>query len=538
MFTTRRARSSDVGRMRDLFVQVYGQGYPFKGFYDTEWLTKLVHDDGTIVYVGELDGEVVMTVSVNLSVGGMEDMVGEGGRLVAAPDARVRGQDFALRLCRELYAETADRVQFLFAEARTPHRASQRILEEMGWTTAGFEPMKYFDGSRRASTMLSIRLQGMAAELRRNHPRVIPEIALLAKTVLSGVGLPEDVVVVDEESGYPTDATLQLERLSANGFAPLLRIERGRVKNREVFGGRISLSHGFFQISNSRTEYLVARERGAVVGAVGFVNDPIDSKVRVFELVEFDDAVKGFLLAAVDRLAREEFGAAYVEVDVSAFSPRIQRTLQRLGFVPVAYCPSMAFDNVERIDLVRMAKLACPYDPTGMRLTDSCQAVREIVERSMEHRVLGAEIEQATRDAALFRALPEGDRHHLAGICRIADYPAGTRLAQQGASGGDEIFILVSGAAEAVRDGMTAAALSPGATFGEMALLGRSRRLVDLVVTRDSRVVTLNVDELGRLMSARPRLGYSVMRELAAGLGEKLGQLSGETVRTFVHPGA
>lgn len=521
MFTARRARASDVGRMRDLFVTVYGQGYPFKGFYDTDWLTKLVYDEGTIVFVGELDGEVVMTASLNLSVGGMEDMVGEGGRLVAAPDERVRGKDYALRLCRELYAETADRVQFLLGEARTPHRASQRILEELGWTIAGFEPMKYFDGEKRASTMLGIRLQGMAVELRRNHPRVIPEVALLAKTVLAGVGLPEDVVVTDEEAGYPTDGTFELERLTTSGFAPLLRIERGRLKNREVFGGKISLSHGFFQISNSKTEYLVARRRGAVVGAIGFVNDPIDSKVRVFELVEFDDAVKGFLLSAVDRVAREEFGAAYVEMDVSAFSPKIQRTLQRLGFVPVGYCPSMAFDAVERVDLVRMAKLACPYDPTGMRLTDSCRAVADIVERSMQDRIVGAEIEEATRAAALFRALPEGDRHHLARLCRIAVHAAGTRLVAQGGPA-DELFVLVSGAATVARGGVAVATLSAGDTFGGMALVDRARRLVDVVLTEDSRVVSIGIDELGTLMNDRPRLGYAVMRALAAGLGAKV----------------
>lgn len=532
MFTARRARVSDVERIRDLFVEAYGQGYPFKGFYDTEWITRLVYDEGTIVYVGEIDGRVLITATVNLSVGAMEDMVGEGGRLVAAPGSRTRTHDYTTDLCRALYAETEDRVQFLFCEARTAHRGSQRILEDMGWTVAGYEPLKYFDGTKRASTMLLIRLQGMAAELRRNHPRVIPEVALLAKTVLAGVGLGEDVVVTEEEMGYPTDSTFELERLTTNGFAPLLRIERGRLKNREVFGGRISLSHGFFQISNSRTEYLVARERGAIVGAIGFVNDPIDSKVRVFELVEFDDAVKGFLLASVERVAREEFGAAYVEIDVSAFSPRMQRTLQRLGFVPVAYCPSMAFDNVERIDIVRMAKLACPYDTGNLRLTDASRVVKEVVERSMDDRIVGAEIEEATRDAALFRALPDGDRYLLARLCRIADHPGGTRLVEQGTAA-KRIFILVSGAGTVARNGVTVGALAPGEAFGGMALAGRRERLVEVVLTRDSRVIAIDIEDLERLMDARPRLGYAVMRELAAGLGAKI---TGPSLEMFLSP--
>lgn len=521
MFEIRQARDTDVEPIRDLFIAVYGKDYPFAQFYDTQWLKRLVFDEATMIFVGELEGRVALTCSVNLSVGGMEDMVGEMGRLVALPDERVRGQGYALDLVTALQEQTAERVQFLFGEARTPHRGSQRILEQLGWTPVGYEPMKYVVGGARESMIFYIKLQGMATELRCNNPRVIPEAAPLAQTVLGSLGFPNDVIAVDEEAGYPMDQVFDLEHLDSRGLSPLLRIERGRLRNRQVFGGKTSLSHGFFQISNSKTEYLVAKKGGATLGAIGYVYDPIDLKVRIIELIEFDDAVKGFLLASVDRIAREKYGAAYIEVDVSAYSPAIQRTLERLGFVPVAYCPSMAFDNVERVDILRMAKLCLPYAPGEMRLLPPCAAVKEVVERSMDDHIVGMEVCSGARETELFRSLPQGDMAHLARIGRIAEHPAGTRFVVQG-SEADKIFIILEGCAEVRVDDQVIAELRDGAIFGEMALAGRTRRNADVILKERGRIIEMDLDRLERLMESRPQLGYHVMRNLAGSLSSKL----------------
>ncbi len=63
----------------------------------------------------------------------------------------------------------------------------------------------------------------------------------------------------------------------------------------------------------------------------------------------------------------------------------------------------------------------------------------------------------------------------------------------------------------------------PGDTFGGMALAERAQRLVDVVLTEDSRIIAIAIDDLDRLMASRPRLGYSVMRQLAVSLGRKVG---------------
>ena len=529
MKTIREARDTDVNQIRDLFVQVYGKEYPFKGFYDTEWLKKAVYDDGTFFLIMEMDNRIVATVSMMLTSGGLDDMIGEIGRLVATTDPKYRGKGLYTELTQILIDKTTDRVQFLMGEARTPHRGSQKILEELHWTACGFEPMKYLFGKHRESTLFYIKTQGMAKELRKNNPRVISEASVLAQTVLKNMNYPVDIIVENEVDGYPIGKGYKIEHLKEQkGVTSLLRIERGRVSNREIFGN-FSLSHGFFRIGDPTTNYLIAKEGDAVLGAVGFIHDPIDKKIRIFELIEFDDAVKGFLLSEVDRIAREEFKVDYMEVDVSAYSPKIQRTFERLGFVPIAYCPSMVFQQVERLDVIRMTKLCCQYDPGEMRLLEPGQKIIEIVEKGFEDRMLGMEITDAARKTELFKDLADGELYHLARIARTVEFPKGHILIEQDKEP-DNLYIFIDGSAEVTTGKQIVGNLSSGNICGEMALIDKSPRSANVILTSNSKLIKINIERLERLMESRPRLGYDVVNKLAGSLSSKLKKLNLSTL--------
>lgn len=518
MVVIRDATENDVEAIRDLFVRVYGEDYPFPGFYDTHWLKKSVFDDDTLFMIAEVDDAIVATASVMLDAGGLTDLIGELGRLVAESTKRARGA--ASQLIEKLLERIDGKVHFAFGEVRTVHRGSQRLAESFGWRVVGFEPLKYQFGKRESVLFYASLQSDLAREMRRNNPRVIPEVALLAKSALQTLGLPDDVIVEDETDGYPTCTGCDVDRLKEIGVSPLLRIERGRVSNREIFG-HFSLSHGFFRISDSNSHYLVARQGDALTGAVGFTHDPIDDKIRIFELIEFDDAVKGHLLASVDRIAREEFAVKYMEVDVSAYSPKIQRTFERLGFIPVAYCPSMVFDNVERLDVVRMAKVCVRYDPGQMRLMKTGQEMQDIVEHGLEDRLLGMEITEANRKVDIFRGLPDGDLYHLARISLMKTHPAGEQLIRMGDET-DRIYIIVEGTAEARHGPHVLGSLGPGKIVGEMGLVERDSRSADVWITEEARIIEIQIPRLERLMQQHPRIGYAVTRNIARGLSEKL----------------
>ena len=100
--------------------------------------------------------------------------------------------------------------------------------------------------------------------------------------------------------------------------------------------------------------------------------------MKIFELVATDDFVKGFLLDRVDAQAIHN-GALYIEADVSAYSPRIQKTFIDLGYKPVAYCPSMVFQDTERLDLIRFAKVNTPIRLGHLKIKDSSKPIFKTV---------------------------------------------------------------------------------------------------------------------------------------------------------------
>ncbi|MBC8385353.1 MAG: cyclic nucleotide-binding domain-containing protein [Candidatus Cloacimonetes bacterium] len=472
----------------------------------------------------KIDDRIVATVSMMLTSGGLDDMIGEVGRLVATTDKEFRGKGLFTDLIRKLTEMTNERVQFLMGEARTPHRGSQRILEELSWVAVGFEPMKYLL-DHRESVILYAKTQGMAKELRKNNPRVISEVSVLAQTALKNMGFPVDIIVEDEVDGYPIGKCYNIEHLEdQTGISSLLRIERGRISSREIFGN-FSLSHGFFRISDPTTNYLIARQGDAILGAIGFSHDPIDKKIRIFELIEFDDEVKGCLLANVEKIAREEFKVDYIEVDISAYSPKIQRTLERLGFVPVVYCPSMVFHNVERLDVIRMVKICCVYEPGTMRLLDTCQVMKDIVEQGFKDRIIGMEITENTRKTELFRDLTDGDLYHIARISHLKKYDAGSKLLEEG-SEPDNLYILIEGKADVITKNEIVGKLKTGMIFGEMALIDKSPRSADVVLTTDCTVIEFEILKLEKLMNSYPRLGYAVATNLARSLSTKLQKIN------------
>src|SRR3712207_2299265 len=152
--------------------------------------------------------------------------------------------------------------------------------------------------------------------------------------------IPLDLIVDEESAPYPHGAELQLEELQAEGYPMLLRIERGRVRNREIFGP-VRLEYGFFKLRSRQTTYLLARDdKQTIVGAVGFTRDPVEHTVHVFELIASTDEAIRFLLFELERRCRDEHAVEYLEIDVSAYAPRMQRTLLELDFFPVAYIPA------------------------------------------------------------------------------------------------------------------------------------------------------------------------------------------------------
>ena len=516
----RRIEERDIEAVIALYRTVYGADFPFREFYEPAWVRKGIYDDGIAWSVAEDAGRVVGSAAVMINVGDHDDLIGEFGRLVVDPGCRGRGIGEALSRAR--VESVGERIEFGFAEARAVHEGAQKIMLRLGFAPVGFEPMKYAM-QQRESVVFFARLFGNAVKLRKNNPQVIKAVHGLGTRALEAMGLEPDVIVKAEVAPYPSDVAYETVELQDDWSHRLLRIEQGRVARPEVFGG-MHLDYGFLKIKAANATYLVAREHGAPVGAIGFAIDDIDRKCRIFELIEFDDAVKGCLLRQVTELAAARYGCEYVEVDVNAHSARLQATLDLMGYVPVAYCPAMVFHSVERLDVVKMAKLVGAYAPGELRLLEEVKPIFEIVSDGLLEKKKGVAVHGVMARIGLFEGLGEAAVERVGRICTERRYEAGEVIFAEGSTGA-EMYVVTSGSIE-IRDetmaGEPVATVCAGEFFGEFALIDALPRSMSAVCTEAARVLVIAKRDFDALMTQHPEMGARVYRNIAATLVGRL----------------
>ena len=430
MITIREATGRDVPAIREIFLACYGTYYTDPRLYNELQLTRLVYSDSSLVLVAEEDetGRIVGTASVDLEVGAYSDLVGEFGRLAVHPEFRRHG--IAQRLLAERIERVKDRLQVGLVEARLDPPYSLFNAEAHGFAVVGFLPMSWLL-QRRESLALLARYFGDTLGLRKNHPRVIPEVHPLSHLALENCGLRPDEVVDEEAPAYPPGGSFEFQELTADGYAALLRIARGRVRHREVFGP-VRLHYGLFKLQARRSRYLIAREGGRIAGAVGFTLDALEDSVRIFELIALRDEVIRPMLSNLVAACREQWAVGYLEVDVSAYEPRMQRTLVELGFLPVAYIPALVFHEVERLDVVKMSHLMTSPDFSIDALTPRAKAMADLVLRQFGSREVEPRIARAVQGLPLCGGLNAEQFHRLAGVCRLTSFEPGEAVLRQG----------------------------------------------------------------------------------------------------------
>ncbi|MBD3292061.1 MAG: GNAT family N-acetyltransferase, partial [Armatimonadia bacterium] len=458
---------SDVGRVIEIFRAVYSDDFPFQQFYDARWVKKGVFSDDIIWLVAEDEsGTVVGSASVLLGSGDADDLIGEFGRLVVDPDAQTRGAGTALT--EGLVEHARPWIEWGFAECRTVHPGAQKILSRLGFGSVGFEPFAYTLGERRESMALVARLFGNATRLRRNNPRVIPEVYPIAWQALRNTGLEGDVVS-DRAPGYPWDDELVVEELPALEIRPLLRLGRSQAWDREIYGG-VRVEHGYLKLTKASARYLVARRDRVPVGAIGYVYDPIDDKVRVTELIATDDRARGTLVRALLQHVTDQHSPVYIHVDVSAYAPDMQATLQQMGFFAAGYCPAMVFEGVERLDIVRMVKLGASWNPGPMQLLDAPGEMMQLVEKAFAEANRGCTVADIARGVGLLEGLGDREIAQVRSICSERDYERDETVFSAGEPS-RQLYVVIDGGVRVVaEDGCTELAEVPrGQVFGEMA---------------------------------------------------------------------
>lgn len=522
----REAVEEDVDGIREIFLAVYGNDYPYECFRDTGWLKRSVFTDDILMLVAEQDGQLLGTSSVVFDIGAHSDLVGEFGRLAVHPDARGRGVGGALM--RRRVALIQNRLHVGIVENRAVHPFSQRISLTQGFAPVGFLPMKH-RFQERESIALFARHFGGCLGLRNNHPRIAPELHTLAHLALDYCGLPRDTVVDEDAAPYPPGGAFEVQELTHEGLPALLRIARGRVRNREVFGP-MRLSYGFFKLQTSRASYLIGCDEACgggdrpVAGAVGYIRDDAELALRVFELITRDESSVHFLFSTLlQRCA--EWGIEYVEVDVSAHAPRLQRTLLQLGFLPAAYVPAMVFHDVERLDVVKMVRLLVPIDLGPVELVPSAQVIADVVMRGFVRQAVLPRVSAALDRLELLNGLNEEQTIRVAGVCSVVERQPGERLFSEGEPA-DRMFVVIEGELDVVLGSSSVGTIGVGESVGEVALLTGGSHGASVSARTPLQAAELSQLDLAELTRLRPDIGVVLYRNLALGLGQKLRRTS------------
>jgi hypothetical protein len=249
----------------------------------------------------------------------------------------------------------------------------------------------------------------------------------------------------------------------------------------------------------------------------------VEKAVRVFELICLHDHVARFLLGELERACRLEWDVCYVEVDVCAYAPRMQRTLLELGFLPAAYLPALVFHEVERLDVLKMVRLLVPPDVSTEALTPRVRALAEVVLRPFHSRGVLPRIAQAVQGLPLFAGLTAEQVNRLAGVCGVATFEPGAVVFREGQATGamyvvlrGEVSIAVAAAAAPV------GVVGEGECLGEMGLLTAAPHSATAVARTPLETARLGHGDLVELIRLRPDIGLQLYRNLAVGMGEKL----------------
>ncbi len=168
----RRVAEDDVGAVVELYRAVYGDSFPYREFYDAQWIKKGVFDDDMVWLVAEHEQQIVGSAAVMLDVGDRNDLIGEFGRLAVHPDARGLGLGSLLLEHRVAHAEAG--IEFGFAECRTAHPGAQKIATRTGFQVVGFEPLAYEVFGRRESGSSCAALRVMPAPTAPQQPLCDP----------------------------------------------------------------------------------------------------------------------------------------------------------------------------------------------------------------------------------------------------------------------------------------------------------------------------------------------------------------------------
>ena len=519
----RLATAADASKWIDLFRSTFGEQYPARIVYDVNWVAQqLAPPAGHETWVAENAGRLESAVSfLTPSTETNSSPIINMGRNLHRSESLVNGGSAALLDAVNQVA--TQRGQTIITRIQAQGNSQQILYENAGYVCAGLQPLKH-QGQSRFSALFYVR--PIPNRMRNEcaiQAQALAGIADLAKITRERLRLHAPQIFGNDVTGYPLQNDISIAAATQEDY--LASFQQACNANPPVeISGSYNWGVGPLRIPTAEPAWaFLAVKEGRAIGGLLLRMDELDQCARIVGGFATDGVSMGGLLSQALRTVENSSGVLYTEVDILVTAPRLLKTAEQLGFVPVAYLPGFGWRADGCVDVVKAIKLNTPYSPQANDLTEHAQAIVDLVNASFEDQRMGLATARLLRPLAMFQGLGDGDLRKISRLFTQKLYRAGERIFDKGDSG-REAYIVLRGQIDILLEpeSKPVASLSNGKIFGELAFLDGCARSTFAVAAQPSILQVVQQSAFLDLARKEPALGMIVMRNLALDLAAKL----------------
>jgi hypothetical protein len=514
---------NDAHAWKQLLLDVIGAEYADDKVYEPEWIgPQLNPESGNVTWVAENDGRLMASISLLSPTANNPNPIFNLGRQLFHQASFTDGS--AELLLRHVLQLAAQHGQWTVARIQASDNQMQLLFEQHGFICAGYQPSKH-------------RLEPVSGTLfyvHPGHPEIqarlpvsesLSQVSELAARVLYDLGVAPPPHTRDGATGYPLKVGLKIHEASFDDFElwrqqaqsanPLIELSTG-----------YNLGSGYLRVlTNQSHRVLLGQRDDRMVCGLAYCVDAVDNCLRLIDSYALDDLSTGALLLELTRRSLETWKAAYVEMDVLMSAPRLLKTAEQLGFLPVAYLPAFFVRQGRCEDVVKMVKLNHTYVPEQNSLTTQAARVAEIVDLNFQDLRVGVAVISLLRSLPFFDGLGDGELRKMARLFEQKLYRAGDFVFRQRDSS-NEAYIVLRGQVDIFIDNLNKpiASMKPGQVFGEQAFLDNAPRVASAATSQPSILLVIKQSAFFDLVQHEPHLGMVIMRNVAVELSQKLRQ--------------
>lgn len=517
----RKAAAGDAPAWLELLKVSFGEDYPEKQVYDPAWVVAQLEQGGeTETWVAEENGELHSALSLLPPSFENNNPVANLGRHLNSPTAFNNGA--AEALLRQITTVAEERKQVVVSRVLSSDHPLQLLYENAGFFCIGFQPFKHL-ARVREGTLFYYRMGQHDLAHRLSISDSLPQVTELAALVLANLNIVRPSPIRDGVTGYPLQSELEFSDGTLEDFE-LWKMQAQLANPPVELSGAYNQGAGFLRTTAVNPHRSVlALKGGTIIAGVLYTLDSVDRCVRLIDSFSQDDVAMGPTMAQAVKVAHQDHSAVYLEMDVLITAPRLLKSAEQLGFVPVAYFPAIYAKAGNFADVVKLVKLNMVYSLEAHALTAEARRVVTVIDHQFQDQKMGVAIINLLRELPFFGGLGDGELRKISRLFTQKLYRPGEKIFSKGDTG-EEAFVVMRGQIDILLENGAAplAQIGNGQIFGELAFLDSTPRAASAVATQPSILLVIKRNAFNDLVEHEPHLGMVVMRNIAVELSNRL----------------